>query len=46
LNNSPRNLYVQSVDFNGIPTKSFLLTHDQLTRGGVLAIKMGSSPAP
>ncbi len=46
LNNSPRNLYVQSVDFNGIPTKSFLLTHDQLTRGGVLALKMGSSPAP
>ena len=46
LNNSPQNPYVQSMDINGIPAKSFLLTHDQLTRGGVLALKMGPSAAP
>jgi putative alpha-1,2-mannosidase len=41
LNNSPKNAYIQSMDLNGIPEKSYHLTHDTLTRGGVLSLKMG-----
>ncbi len=44
LDNSPRNPYLQSIQWSGLPAKSFFLTHDQLTRGGVLALKMGPHP--
>ncbi len=44
LNNSPKNAYIQSMDLNGIPEKSYHLTHDTLTRGGVLLLKMGPDP--
>jgi putative alpha-1,2-mannosidase len=44
LNNSPKNVYLQSVVLKGIPTKSFSVTHDELTRGGTLLLEMGSQP--
>lgn len=44
LNNSPKNIYLQSVVLKGIPTKSFSISHDDLTRGGTLLLDMGSEP--
>ncbi|MBW4331957.1 GH92 family glycosyl hydrolase [Stakelama sp. CBK3Z-3] len=43
-NNSPQNVYVQSVTFNGKPHDKTFLTHDALEQGGTLTFVMGSQP--
>lgn len=43
-NNSPENIYIQSVSLNGKPRSSFL-KHQEITAGGNLIIKMGSQPS-
>lgn len=43
-NNSPRNIYIQSATLNGEPYTHCWLTHEQLTRGGVLQLEMGPEP--
>ncbi|WNO55170.1 GH92 family glycosyl hydrolase [Stakelama saccharophila] len=43
-NNSPENVYVQSVTFNGKPHAKTYLTHDALEQGGTLSFVMGPTP--
>ncbi|TKK68985.1 glycoside hydrolase family 92 protein [Ilyomonas limi] len=44
VNNSPENMYIQSMELNGKPyTKSYLM-HEDIVNGGVLKITMGSQP--
>lgn len=43
-NNSPENVYVQSVTFNGKPHPKTFLTHDALEQGGTLTFVMGPKP--
>jgi len=44
VNNSPENIYIQSVEMNGRPyTKSYIL-HQDILKGGSLRITMGSKP--
>ncbi|HET9868898.1 MAG TPA: GH92 family glycosyl hydrolase [bacterium] len=45
LDNSPRHPRVQSFAVNGLPQKALRVTHDQLTRGGVLSLCLGPDPA-
>ncbi len=45
LNNSPENIYIQSVKLNGKSyTRSFIL-HNQITSGGTLEFTMGNKPS-
>ncbi|GGK78803.1 GH92 family glycosyl hydrolase [Rufibacter glacialis] len=44
--NSPQNIYIQGITFNGKPyTKSYIL-HKDLINGGKLEFEMGSTPHP
>ncbi|MHC1479406.1 GH92 family glycosyl hydrolase [Frateuria aurantia] len=42
--NSPRNVYVQSVRFNGQPHTRNWIRHGELIAGGVLEFQMGATP--
>lgn len=44
-NNSPENVYVQSVSLNGTPLTGTSFTHDQIAKGGELHFVMGPTPA-
>lgn len=44
INNSDKNIYVQSITLNGKPYKNSYITHKQLMQGGTMAITMGSKP--
>lgn len=41
-NQSPENVYVQEVSFNGEPKTNFVLRHSELIRGGTLIFMMSS----
>lgn len=43
-NNSPANVYIQSVTFNGQPHDKTWLAHDALEQGGTLRFMMGPTP--
>jgi len=43
-NNSPENVYIQGVTFNGKPHNSFKIAHSDLVKGGVLEITLGPKP--
>ncbi len=43
-NNSPKNVYIQSATLNGKPLTRSWFTHDELTSGGELVLKMGPEP--
>ena len=43
-NNSPENIYIQSVTYNGKPYTKSYITHDMITSGGDLVFKMGPAP--
>jgi putative alpha-1,2-mannosidase len=43
-NNSPKNVYVQSATLNGKPLTRTWFTHEELTTGGELVLKMGPEP--
>lgn len=43
-NNSPENMYIQSARLNGQVLNSYHFPHDELTKGGVLEIKLGPEP--
>ena len=43
-NNSPENIYIQGVELNGEVYKGHTIHHNDIMKGGVLKIEMGSSP--
>lgn len=43
-NNSPENIYIQSLTLNGRPLNRFWITHQEITQGGVLQMIMGPEP--
>jgi predicted alpha-1,2-mannosidase len=43
-NNSPENIYIQSVKLNGKELNRAWITHDEVVSGGVLEFKMGPEP--
>jgi putative alpha-1,2-mannosidase len=45
VNNSDRNVYIQSLTVNGVPTKGNFLSHETLTSGKSIVFKMGAEPA-
>lgn len=45
-NNSPANVYSESVHWNGKPWEHHSLPHDEIMRGGVLSFNMVPGPAP
>jgi len=44
-NQSARNVYVQSVTFNGEPIEGWSFTHDLIAKGGTMEFTMGRRPA-
>jgi predicted alpha-1,2-mannosidase len=44
INNSPKNIYIQSVTLNGKPYDKTYLLHQDIVQGGTLEFKMGSKP--
>jgi predicted alpha-1,2-mannosidase len=44
VNNSDKNVYIQSITFNGKPHEKTWLTHDGLSAGGTLRFVMGPTP--
>lgn len=46
LNNSEKNMYIQSATLNGKPFVRTYLTHQDLLRGGKLVLRMGAKPNP
>lgn len=44
-NESPKNRYVQSVRLDGKPLLRNYITHEEITRGGILQITAGSQPS-
>lgn len=44
LNNSAKNLYVQSLTFNGKPVRNCWMYRDELMKGGSLVFTMGPKP--
>lgn len=44
VNNSPENVYIQKVTWNGKEHSSFQLVHDELVKGGHLVIELGNTP--
>jgi len=42
--NSPENVYIQSVSLNGKPLKRLWITHEEITKGGVLEFVLGKDP--
>jgi putative alpha-1,2-mannosidase len=43
-NNSPANVYIQSVTFDGTPHDKTYFTHDVLEQGGTIRFVMGPTP--
>lgn len=43
-NNSPENIYIQSVSLNGRFLDRLWITHEEITNGGVLEFVMGNTP--
>jgi len=43
-NNSPENIYIQSLKLNGIPLERYWITHDEIVEGGILEMEMGPEP--
>lgn len=43
-NNSPENIYIQSVNLNGKPLNRLWITHEEITNGGILEFIMGNTP--
>ena len=43
-NNSPENMYIQSVLLNGKPLDTYHFSHGELVKGGTLDIEMGPQP--
>ncbi|MGM9797720.1 MAG: glycoside hydrolase domain-containing protein, partial [Parabacteroides sp.] len=43
-NNSPENIYIQSITLNGKPLNRLWISHEEITRGGVLEFEMGDQP--
>ena len=43
-NNSPENVYIQSVRLNGQPLKTYHFPHSELIKGGTLEIELGHQP--
>lgn len=44
VNNTPENVYIQSVSWNGKPHDCFRIPHSELIRGGRLTITLGPEP--
>ena len=44
IDNSPENIYIQSVELNGKKYDLSFITHEDIIRGGVLKIRMGNKP--
>ncbi|HWZ35001.1 MAG TPA: GH92 family glycosyl hydrolase [Mucilaginibacter sp.] len=44
VNNSGKNIYIQSITLNGKPYKNSFITHQQMMQGGTMVITMGSKP--
>lgn len=44
VNNSPDNIYIQSVELNNKEYSYSFITHDDIINGGLLKITMGSTP--
>jgi predicted alpha-1,2-mannosidase len=44
VNNSPANIYIQSVKLNGKPYTDAFITHGEIMKGGVLEFTMGPQP--
>ena len=44
VNNSPENVYIQKVTWNGKDYPYFQIAHEELTRGGKLVVELGSTP--
>ncbi len=42
--NSPENVYIQSVSLNGKPLNRLWITHEEITKGGVLEFVLGKDP--
>lgn len=42
--NSPQNIYIQSATLNGKPYSQCFIDHQELAKGGLLQLKMGSKP--
>ena len=42
--NSDKNIYIESMSFNGVNYTKNYLDHNELLKGGVLDIKMGDKP--
>ena len=45
VNNSAENVYIQSATLNGQPLNRPWITHEELVRGGTLALVMGPAPS-
>ena len=43
-NNGPKNIYIQSATLNGEPFNRCWFSHDELTKGGTLVLRMGPQP--
>jgi predicted alpha-1,2-mannosidase len=43
-NNSPKNIYIQSVTLNGNPYSKSFISHKDISKAGVLKFVMGASP--
>ncbi len=43
-NNSPENIYIQSMKLNGLPLDRFWITHQEIVAGGLLEMEMGPKP--
>ena len=43
-NQSAKNIYVQSVQFNGKPWRKLYITHEMIMQGGTLTFEMGPEP--
>ncbi len=43
-NNSQRNIYIQSVKWNGQPYQKVYITHQMMQKGGTLEFEMGATP--
>jgi len=44
VNNSDKNIYVQSITFNGVPYKKSYITYKQMMQGGTMVMSMGDKP--
>ena len=44
-NNSPENIYIQSVSLNGKKLERMQITHEEIVHGGILEFEMGNQPA-